>query len=301
MSRDRSSSATRRQRGQRVVGLVLAEDRLGSGRRARSRTGGRRPPRWSGRRRACRRSRRTRSARPGVPQGHRVLQAGLEHGRRAAVVLRGAQHDDRVRGPLLVAGRPGTRSGTVAAAAATATTRPPMRKRRTRSPDRSRVRPRDTSCTSGPSRTSTGRCGRSGRPDGREALAHGAGRPRPCRRPASRGRCASGRRGGRARPTRRRPAGAAPPGRRRAARGRAGGAALPPGAGAVAGVAAWGGPSWTDPSACVCCSPGWPGRAGWPGPGSGTVPDGEAAASRFTETRKIVVATWRRIRSRSSS
>ena len=38
-----------------------------------------------------------------MPERDGVLEAGLEHGRRPAVVLGGAQHDDGVGGALLVA------------------------------------------------------------------------------------------------------------------------------------------------------------------------------------------------------
>ena len=151
------------QRVQRVVGLVLAEDRAGRGRRGRSRTCARRPPRSSGRPAACRRSPRTSGRSRSCHRLHRVVQASLEHRRRPAVVLRGPEHDDRVDRALLVAVAllpdPDRRRRPT-----TATARPETMIRRTRSPARERVRPRGTSCTSGPIRTSMARCGRSAHP-----------------------------------------------------------------------------------------------------------------------------------------
>ena len=101
-----------------------------------------------------------------IPDCHscdRVVEPGLEHGRRPAVVLGRPEHDDRVGRPLLVAGRPAARSGRPRRAVTTATARPETMNSRTRSPRLDRVRPRGTSCTSAPIRTSMVRCARSAR------------------------------------------------------------------------------------------------------------------------------------------
>ena len=106
---------------------------------------------------------------------------------------------------------------------------------------------------------------------------------RPGRHPGPRARCASGRRGG----PRTADGSASPAAGWRsaawpAASGARGACGMVAAAGRGAGASA---PSSAAPAPAAT-------RAGWPGPGSGTV-----SGSRRTVTRKMVVATWRRIRS----
>ena len=291
-SRDPELAGDEPQRVERVVGLVLAEDRRRRARRARSRTAGRRPPRSCGRRAACRRSRRTprRDPRatgpPRAPAGPRTRGTA---GRRTA-----PRRARRSRRPGAARrGCPAARCGTVAAPAATATTRPPMRNEAHEVADAPRVRPRDTSCTSGPSRTSTGRSGRSGPRTGVK--------PWRTRRPtprASPGAWRAVRIGSAGRPriggrVRRRAAGA-PPGRRPSAGplGRRSPSRQTVAGRLVVRRAVVDGPVGVRVLLAELARP----RAAGPGPAAGPV-----AGSRCTVTRKIVVATWRRIRSRSSS
>ena len=96
-----------------------------------------------------------------VPERDGVLEPGLEHGdgRPSYWAAPSTTMASAVRCSSV---SPCRKIWTVATPVATATASPPIRKRRTRSLVRSRVRPRDTSCTSGPSHTSTARCARSG-------------------------------------------------------------------------------------------------------------------------------------------
>ena len=163
---------------------------------------GRRPPRSSGRPAALPPVTTRRGATPGEVQLDGVVEAGREDRRRAAVVLGRAQDDDGVGRALPRRAGPGPRSGT------SRSRRPGRRRGRPRAASRSRSRThrcrgpiaagagrgsgrvsgRGTSCTSRPSRTSTGRCGRSAR---RSACSRAGRRPDgrlPSRRSPSRSR-----------------------------------------------------------------------------------------------------------------